>query len=24
LQQVMAFLKEQQFGLPLQFNNFKD
>src|SRR5690606_16827369 len=24
LQQLMAFLKEQQFGLPLQFNNFKD
>lgn len=24
LQQVMAFLKDQQFGLPLQFNNFKD
>ena len=24
LQQVMAFLKEQQFGVPLQFNNFKD
>ena len=24
LQQVMTFLKEQQFGLPLQFNNFKD
>ncbi len=24
LQQVMAFLREQQFGLPLQFNNFKD
>ncbi len=24
LQQIMAFLKEQQFGLPLQFNNFKD
>lgn len=24
LQQAMAFLKEQQFGLPLQFNNFKD
>lgn len=24
LQQVMAYLKEQQFGLPLQFNNFKD
>lgn len=24
LQQVMAFLKEQQFGIPLQFNNFKD
>jgi uncharacterized protein YajQ (UPF0234 family) len=24
LQQIMAFLKEKQFGLPLQFNNFKD
>ncbi|MFL1316371.1 YajQ family cyclic di-GMP-binding protein [Acinetobacter baumannii] len=24
LQQVMAFLREQQFGLPLQSNNFKD
>ena len=24
LQQVMNFLREQQFGLPLQFNNFKD
>jgi uncharacterized protein YajQ (UPF0234 family) len=24
LQLAMAFLKEQQFGLPLQFNNFKD
>ena len=24
LQQIMAYLKEQQFGLPLQFNNFKD
>ena len=24
LQQIMAFLKEQQFGVPLQFNNFKD
>jgi len=24
LQQVMAFLKEKQFGVPLQFNNFKD
>ncbi|CAD9195985.1 MAG: YajQ family cyclic di-GMP-binding protein [Acinetobacter bohemicus] len=24
LQQTMAFLKEQQFGVPLQFNNFKD
>lgn len=24
LQQVMNFLKEQQFGVPLQFNNFKD
>ena len=24
LQQVMAYLKEQQFGVPLQFNNFKD
>lgn len=24
LQNVMAFLKEQQFGIPLQFNNFKD
>ncbi len=24
LQQVMAHLKELQFGVPLQFNNFKD
>jgi uncharacterized protein YajQ (UPF0234 family) len=24
LQQAMAFLKEQQFGVPVQFNNFKD
>ena len=24
LQQVLNFLKEQQFGVPLQFNNFKD
>lgn len=24
LQSVMALLREQQFGLPLQFNNFKD
>ncbi len=24
LQDVMAFLKEQSFGVPLQFNNFKD
>ncbi len=24
LQQVMAYLKDQQFGVPLQFNNFKD
>ncbi|MEO6699330.1 MAG: YajQ family cyclic di-GMP-binding protein [Paraperlucidibaca sp.] len=24
LQVVMAFLREQQLGLPLQFNNFKD
>lgn len=24
LQEVMAFLKEKTFGLPLQFNNFKD
>ena len=24
LQQAMAFLKEKQFGVPLQFNNFKD
>lgn len=24
LQQVMTFLKDQQFGIPLQFNNFKD
>jgi len=24
LQQVMNFLREQQFGVPLQFNNFKD
>lgn len=24
LQAVMAFLREQQLGLPLQFNNFKD
>ena len=24
LQTVMAFLREQQLGLPLQFNNFKD
>jgi uncharacterized protein YajQ (UPF0234 family) len=24
LQEVMAFLKEKSFGLPLQFNNFKD
>ncbi|MBF7686116.1 YajQ family cyclic di-GMP-binding protein [Acinetobacter sp. B10A] len=24
LQNVMAFLKDQQFGIPLQFNNFKD
>ena len=24
LQQVMALLKEKSFGLPLQFNNFKD
>lgn len=24
LQQAMAFLKDKQFGVPLQFNNFKD
>ena len=24
LQTAMAFLREQQLGLPLQFNNFKD
>lgn len=24
LQQAMTFLKEKQFGVPLQFNNFKD
>lgn len=24
LQDVMAFLRQQQLGLPLQFNNFKD
>ena len=24
LQQVMNHLREQQFGVPLQFNNFKD
>ncbi len=24
LQQLMAFLREQKFGVPLQFNNFKD
>lgn len=24
LQQAMAFLKQKQFGVPLQFNNFKD
>lgn len=24
LQQVMALLRAEQFGLPLQFNNFKD
>ncbi|MEO5341726.1 MAG: YajQ family cyclic di-GMP-binding protein [Gammaproteobacteria bacterium SHHR-1] len=24
LQQVIAFLREQEFGLPLQFNNFRD
>lgn len=24
LQAVMAFLKEKNFGVPLQFNNFKD
>ena len=24
LQAVMAFLKEKSFGVPLQFNNFKD
>lgn len=24
LQQVMAFLKKEDFGLPLQFNNFRD
>ncbi|MFZ3193836.1 MAG: YajQ family cyclic di-GMP-binding protein [Moraxellaceae bacterium] len=24
LQQVMTFLKDKQFGVPLQFNNFKD
>ena len=24
LQQVMNLLREQQFGIPLQFNNFKD
>lgn len=24
LQQAMSFLKEKQFGIPLQFNNFKD
>ena len=24
LQQAMAFLKEKSFGVPLQFNNFKD
>ena len=24
LQDVMALLREQKFGVPLQFNNFKD
>lgn len=24
LQQAMAFLKQKQFGVPVQFNNFKD
>lgn len=24
LQQAMAFLREKQFGVPLQYNNFKD
>ncbi|MBF0254978.1 MAG: DUF520 family protein, partial [Gammaproteobacteria bacterium] len=24
LQEVIAFLREQEFGLPLQFNNFRD
>lgn len=24
LQSLMAFLREEQFGVPLQFNNFKD
>ncbi len=24
LQQIMAFLREEKFGVPLQFNNFKD
>jgi uncharacterized protein YajQ (UPF0234 family) len=24
LQEVMAFLRQQTLGLPLQFNNFKD
>lgn len=24
LQKLMAFLREEQFGIPLQFNNFKD
>ncbi|WP_314964073.1 DUF520 family protein, partial [Bradyrhizobium cosmicum] len=24
LQAAMAFLKEKSFGIPLQFNNFKD
>lgn len=24
LQQAMAFLKQKQFGVPIQFNNFKD
>ena len=24
LQQVMAMLREEEFGAPLQFNNFRD
>jgi hypothetical protein len=24
LQQVIAFVKEQNYGLPLQFTNFRD